>query len=151
MTTAMPTCGRWRRRRRRRPPPSPCLLLLLLLLAVLLPRPSVAPPINPGQDELKLPIVKEAVKVNLGPSESKDYRGSALCRVGDLDENGVDDMVLGAYGDDTTANDAGAIYILYLRYVPRMLLLPSITLSICDFCASLPTHPTQQTSRLAGD
>lgn len=37
-------------------------------------------------------------QVNLGASDSKDYRGSALCHLGDLDGNGVDDMALGAYG-----------------------------------------------------
>lgn len=38
------------------------------------------------------------IQVNLGSSESKDYRGSSLCHLGDLDGNGVDDMALGAYG-----------------------------------------------------
>ncbi|KAM3570220.1 hypothetical protein VYU27_007700 [Nannochloropsis oceanica] len=89
-------------------------LLHIVLLALTLTR-TTAPPISPGQDELQLSIVKETVKVNLGPSEGKDYRGSALCHVGDLDGNGVDDLVLGAYGDETTAPDAGAIIILYLQ------------------------------------
>lgn len=92
----------------------PWSFLFLVLLSLTI-RTSVGPPINPTQDELLLPIVKETVKVNLGPSDSKDYRGSALCHAGDLDGNGVDDLVLGAYGDDTTANNAGAIVILYLR------------------------------------
>lgn len=36
--------------------------------------------------------------MNLGSSEGKDYRGSAICHLGDLDGNGVDDVAVGAYG-----------------------------------------------------
>lgn len=37
----------------------------------------------------------------------KDYRGSAIARTSDLDGDGLPDMVLGAYADDTVAPDAG--------------------------------------------
>ncbi len=55
------------RRRRGRVGPSSWPLLSLLLAALLALQPCGAPPINPGQnEELKLPIVRDTVKVSRG-------------------------------------------------------------------------------------
>jgi hypothetical protein len=46
--------------------------------------------------------------------ESFDGIGSAVAGLGDLDGNGVDDLAVGAVGDDDGFFDAGAVWILFL-------------------------------------
>ncbi len=41
-----------------------------------------------------------------------DYAASALASAGDVDADGYDDILVGAYGDDTTARYAGAAYLV---------------------------------------
>ncbi len=41
-----------------------------------------------------------------------DYSSSSLASAGDVDADGYDDIIVGAYGDDTTASYAGAAYIV---------------------------------------
>ncbi|MFH1465806.1 MAG: MopE-related protein [Pseudomonadota bacterium] len=41
-----------------------------------------------------------------------DLAGTAMAGVGDLDLDGLADVAIGAYGDDTAASGAGAVYLL---------------------------------------
>jgi len=65
--------------------------------------------------------VGESVKIEEGqggfvPSlQSNDRFGSSLVSIGDLDGDGVDDVAVGARGDDDAGNGAGAVYILFMR------------------------------------
>ena len=45
----------------------------------------------------------------------EDYFGRAVGAIGDLDGDGVTDIIVGAVGDDTVEDRAGAVYILFLR------------------------------------
>ena len=52
------------------------------------------------------------------PLDDSDMFGRAVARIGDVDGNGVDDLVVGAVGDDdsTSGEDkAGAVWILFMR------------------------------------
>jgi hypothetical protein len=46
---------------------------------------------------------------------SNDFYGSSGNTIGDLDADGVVDIIIGAYGDDTGGNRKGAAYISYLN------------------------------------
>ena len=45
---------------------------------------------------------------------NSDYFGSSVACLGDLNEDGIDDLAVGAYGNDDGSSDAGAVYILFL-------------------------------------
>lgn len=45
-------------------------------------------------------------------SEAGDYAGSAISGGGDVTGDGADDLLVGAYGEDTAGTDGGAVYIL---------------------------------------
>jgi hypothetical protein len=49
------------------------------------------------------------------PLEDGDTLGSALTGPGDLDADGIPDLVAGAPGDDDGCNLCGAVYVLYLN------------------------------------
>ncbi|MCY1668978.1 VCBS domain-containing protein [Rhizobium sp. SL86] len=42
-----------------------------------------------------------------------DYAGFSLSSVGDFNHDGYDDIVIGAYGNDTGGSNAGAAYVIY--------------------------------------
>jgi len=46
---------------------------------------------------------------------AEDSFGSSLATYSDVDDNGLVDLIVGAWGDDDGAADAGAVYILFLR------------------------------------
>jgi len=59
---------------------------------------------------------KIAHQTNGGPSLSdSDFFGSSISGLGDLDNDGVEDIVVGARTDDTGGNNRGAVYILFLN------------------------------------
>ena len=53
---------------------------------------------------------------NLGsPLDSQDRFGTSVSGLGDLDNDGVPDLAVGAPGDDDAGSDRGAIWILFLN------------------------------------
>jgi len=51
----------------------------------------------------------------LGELNDSDNFGSALANIGDLDNDGVEDVVVGASGDNDGGNDRGAIWVLFMN------------------------------------
>jgi hypothetical protein len=59
---------------------------------------------------------KIAHALNGGPMlTDEDFFGVSVTNLGDLDGDGVADLAVGAYRDNTGASDAGAVYILFLN------------------------------------
>ncbi len=55
---------------------------------------------------------------NLNASQSlnaADSFGRSVASIGDLDGDGVTDLVVGAYGDDDGASGSGAVYVLFMN------------------------------------
>ena len=50
-----------------------------------------------------------------GPLDGFDLFGQGMAPVGDLDGDGITDLVVGAYQDDDGVNAAGAVYVLFLN------------------------------------
>jgi hypothetical protein len=64
--------------------------------------------------------VKSSVKIANGLSggptlANSDYFGSSLVAIGDLDGDGVNDLAVGTFGDDTGGNFRGAVYVLLMK------------------------------------
>lgn len=64
------------------------------------------------RDIQKISSIKGGFPNNL---DNNDRFGTALSPIGDLDNNGVSDLVVGVVNDDDGGPDRGAIYILYLN------------------------------------
>ena len=47
-----------------------------------------------------------------GTLDADDNFGNALAPLGDLDSNGIIDLVVGAWQDDDSSTDSGAVYLL---------------------------------------
>jgi hypothetical protein len=61
-----------------------------------------------------------------GPVLSNDdLFGSSLANIGDLDGNGVIDLVVGAYHDDGSGSNRGAVHILFLHETTK----PTVTIT----------------------
>jgi hypothetical protein len=59
---------------------------------------------------------KIASGLNGGPTiTNADYFGSSIANLGDLDGDGVVDLAVGAYSDETGGANRGAVYVLFLN------------------------------------
>ncbi|MEM9041320.1 MAG: FG-GAP-like repeat-containing protein, partial [Actinomycetota bacterium] len=47
--------------------------------------------------------------------DDNDFFGADVSAIGDLDGDGIGDIVVGAYGDDDGAGEAGAVHVLFLN------------------------------------
>lgn len=52
-----------------------------------------------------------------GDLDDGDFFGGALCTPGDLDNNGIDDLVVGAINDDDGGTDRGAAWVIFLEHL----------------------------------
>ena len=59
---------------------------------------------------------KIASGVDNGPTlDDTDYFGRSVAGIGDLNNDGIEDIAVGAQGDDTGGTDRGAVYILFMN------------------------------------
>ena len=65
------------------------------------------------------------------------YFGLGLDRLGDLDGNGVSDLVAGAYNEDTAGNNRGAFWLLFLDEQGRVIRSERVTEGFGGFDAPL--------------
>jgi len=76
--------------------------------------------VDTSDPENPLVTVKAQQKINellggfVGPLDNGDLFGYSVASLGDLDDDGQPDLVVGAYGDDDGAAAAGAVWILFL-------------------------------------
>ncbi len=59
--------------------------------------------------------LKIANDLNGGPMLANDDRFATVAALGDLDGDGVVDLAVGAQKDDTSGNDTGAVYVLFMN------------------------------------
>jgi len=72
---------------------------------------------------------------NLGVAlNSNDYFGNSIAQIGDLDLDGVPDVVVGAYGDNS---NTGAIYVLFMNRNGTVKNRQKITYNVGNFLALL--------------
>ena len=64
---------------------------------------------GPGSVETAIKFAGDAVVADF------DNFGSAVANLGDLDGDGVDDMAVGAFGDNTGGSNRGAVHILFFN------------------------------------
>jgi hypothetical protein len=66
-----------------------------------------------GRVDGRQKISKDAGGFN-GNLSKDDYFGTAIAGIGDLDNNGVPDLAVGAPGDDDGGTDKGAVWVLFM-------------------------------------
>ncbi|MFT5679428.1 MAG: hypothetical protein ACI8RZ_000332 [Myxococcota bacterium] len=68
---------------------------------------------NDEIDEAQCSSLIAEAAVLLSGASKEDHAGSALSGAGDLNNDGYDDLLIGAHGVDDAAPDAGAVYVVY--------------------------------------
>ncbi len=72
-----------------------------------------------------------------GVLSAGDKFGVSITKIGDLNNDSVVDIAVGAYGDDTAGTDAGAFYILYLNSNGTVKYHLKVTQGLNNFNANL--------------
>ncbi|MCP3936627.1 MAG: hypothetical protein GY708_14770 [Actinomycetia bacterium] len=72
-----------------------------------------------------------------GPLAPGDFFGSDIANIGDVDGDGIDDIAVGATGDDTAAAEAGAVWLLMLNPSGGVKSAQRITTGSAGFPAAL--------------
>lgn len=82
------------------------------------PPPTPIPSVGTVKDEQK---ISDTVGDFLASLDDSDYFGYAIEQIGDIDDDGIEDVAVGAYYDDDGGTDRGAVYILFLGTQGRLL------------------------------
>ncbi|MHC5210810.1 MAG: hypothetical protein ACYTG2_08845 [Planctomycetota bacterium] len=75
-----------------------------------------------------------------GTLDQADHFGRSLAGAGDVDGNGVPDLAVGAYNDDDGAENAGAVWVLFLQDDGTVKAHEKISSSAGGFTGSLDEH-----------
>jgi len=59
------------------------------------------------------PSVNDYDRFGSSDGTNQDYFGDELAGAGDLDGDGYDDIIVGAYGDDDNGSESGSVYVYY--------------------------------------
>ncbi|MEM8748396.1 MAG: integrin alpha, partial [Actinomycetota bacterium] len=73
---------------------------------------AAGPSSAPVVDEQKISDTTGGLSAAL---DNSDFFGADVSAIGDLDGDGIGDVVVGAYGDDDGASEAGAVHVLFLN------------------------------------
>lgn len=65
------------------------------------------------------PTMSDGPNVVLDEGSAFDWFGFSVAGIGDIDDDGFDDVAVGAPGDDPTGEKSGAVYVYYGRSVNR--------------------------------
>lgn len=66
--------------------------------------------------------------------------GHALTTIGDLDDDGITDVALGAYGDDDMGSDRGAVFVIFMQADGNVRAYQKISDASGNFTAPLEDH-----------
>lgn len=91
---------------------------------------------NNGQVDIKQKIA-EGVGGFAGTFDVNDRVGSAITQIGDLNNDGVADLAVGAPGDDDGGSDRGAVWILFLNADGTVRLTQKISSTTGNFNGTL--------------
>ncbi len=66
-----------------------------------------------GSDSLGTSIAVSAANVTIRGADEHDNTGSSFASSSDVNDDGYDDLIIGAPQDDDSADNAGAVYVIY--------------------------------------
>jgi len=90
--------------------------------------------LNPNGTVKTQQKINELVGSFSGTLDPLDYFGSSLAGLGDVDGDGVEDLVVGAFSDDDGGGNRGAAWILFLHgddQLPPLIRCPDQVLAVC--------------------